>query len=194
MTIELNKTSSRLEAIQFLSKSMESKSSIYNISGRFHTSHFKVEVNGNAVSTDGARLHFVENLPLEPEYYKVHKCTKSGALIDKVFELNNSSTYNGRDFPDYADILTIPNVEGFDVALGTSDNIPSRVFTEVVRAMAKSTVNFNFINDLCNVFDDVVSVIVPEPDASFKDGEPETCNPIHFVKNGYHAVIMPVRL
>ena len=72
MTIELNKTDSRLETIQFLSKSMESKS------GRFHTSHFKVEVNGNAASTDGARLHFVENLPLEPGYYKIHKLTKSG--------------------------------------------------------------------------------------------------------------------
>ena len=79
--------------------------------------------------------------------------------------------------------------------LGTSDNIPSKVFTEVVRAMAKSTVNFNFINDLCNVFDDMISVIVPEPSASsYREGEPETCNPIHFVKNGYHAVIMPVRL
>ena len=82
----------------------------------------------------------------------------------------------------------------FDVMLGTSDNIPSKVFTEVVRAMAKSTVNFNFINDLCQVLDDVVSVIVPEPDTSCTDGEPETCNPIHFVKIGYHAVIMPVRL
>ena len=72
MTIELNKTSSRLEAIQFLAKSMLPKD------GRFHTSHFKAEVNGNAVSTDGARLHFVENLPLEPGYYKIHKLTKSG--------------------------------------------------------------------------------------------------------------------
>ena len=80
----------------------------------------------------------------------------------------------------------------FDVMLGTSDNIPSKVFTEVVRAMAKSTVNFNFINDLCNVFDDMVSVIVPAPTGD--DDDLETNGPIHFVKNGYHAVIMPVRL
>ena len=184
MTIELSKTDERLQAIQFLSKSMLPKD------GRFHVGHIKVEANGNAVSTDGARLHFVENLPLEPGYYKVHKVTKSGALIDKVFDLDIGEG----GFPDYADILTIPNVQGFDVMLGTSDNIPSRVFTEVVRAMAKSTVNFNFINDLCNVFNDVFAVIVPEPGASYDDDEPETERPIHFVNNGYHAVIMPVRL
>ena len=182
MTTELSKFDDRLQAIQFLSKSMLPKD------GRFHVGHIRVEADGSAVSTDGARLHFVKDINLEAGYYKVHKCTKSGALIDKVFELDTSEG----SFPKYADILTIPNVVGFDVMLGTSDNIPSRVFTEVVRAMAKSTVNFNFINDLCNVINDVVSVIVPEPGTSYNDGEPETVKPIHFVKNGYHAVLMPV--
>ena len=184
MTIELSKPDSRLEAIQFLAKSMLPKD------GRFHVGHIKVEVNGNAASTDGARLHFVENLPLEPGYYKVHKCTKSGALIDKVFELDTSEG----SFPDYDDILAKRNETSheFLAMLGTSDNNPSKVFTMVVRAMAKSTVNFNFINDLCNVFDDMVSVIVPAPTGD--DDDLETNGPIHFVKNGYHAVIMPIRL
>ena len=134
MTTELSKFDDRLQAIQFLSKSMLPKD------GRFHVGHIRVEADGSAVSTDGARLHYVKDIALEPGYYKVHKCTKSGALIDKVFELDTSEG----GFPDYADILTIPNIEGFDVMLRTSDNIPSKVFTEVVRAMAKSTVNFNF--------------------------------------------------
>ena len=182
MTIELSKFDERLQAIQFLSKSMLPKD------GRFHVGHIRVEADGSAVSTDSARLHFVKNINLEPGYYKVHKCTKSGALIDKVFELDTSEG----GFPDYADTLTIPNVMGFKVMLGTSDNTPSKVFTKVVRAMAKSTVNFNFINDLCSIFDDMVSVIVPEPTGD--DDDLETNGPIHLVKNGYHAVIMPVRL
>ena len=187
MTIELSKFDERLQAIQFLSKSMLPKD------GRFHVGHIRVETDASAVSTDGSRLHWVKDINLEPGYYKVHKCTKSGVLIDKVFDLDTTEG----SFPDYTDILAKRNDTSreFDVMLGTSDNIPSKVFTEVVRAMAKSTVNFNFINDLCNVFDDMVSVIVPEPSASsYREGEPETCNPIHFVKNGYHAVIMPVRL
>ena len=189
MTTKLSKTDERLQAIHFLSKSMLPED------GRFHVGHIRVEADGSAVSTDGARLHFVKDINLEPGYYKVYKCTKSGALIDKVFELDTSEG----GFPDYADILTIPKAVGFDVMLGASDNIPSKVFTKVVRAMAKSTVNFNFINDLCNVFNDLFSVIVPEPDTmsnndNYIQDEPETCKPIHFVNNGYHAVIMPVRI
>ena len=189
MTIELSKPDSRLEAIQFLAKSMLPKD------GRFHLGHVKVEANGNAVSTDGSRMHFVENLPLEPGYYKVHKCTKSGALIDKIFELDTTEG----SFPDYADILTIPNGNGeksFDVVLSTSDNQPSKTYSEIVRAMSGNVVNFNFVNDLCNVIDDTVSVIVPAPDNMGKNESftGETCKPIHFVKNGYHAVIMPIQV
>ena len=126
MTIELNKTDSRLEAIQFLAKSMLPKD------GRFHVSHFKVQANGNAVSTDGARLHFVGDLALEPGYYKVHKLTKSGALIDKAYELD---TREG-DFPNYADLLAFPSGNGeqsFSVNL--TPDFASKSYTEVVRAM-----------------------------------------------------------
>ena len=188
MTTELSKFDDRLQAIQFLSKSMLPKD------GRFHVRHIRVEADGSAVSTDGMRLNFVKDINLEAGYYKVHKCTKSGALIDKVFDLVDDQGMENGSFPDYADILAKRNETSreFDVLLGTSDNIPSQAFTEVVRAMAKSTVNFNFINDLCNVFDDMVSVIVPAPTGD--DDDLETCNPIHFVKNGYHAVIMPVIL
>ena len=190
MTTKLSKTDGRFQAIQFLSKPMLPKD------GRFHVGHIRVEADGSAVSTDGARLHFVKDINLEPGYYKVHKCTKSGTLIDKVFDLVDDQGMENGSFPLYTDILAKRNETSheFYAMLGTSDNNPSKVFTMVVRAMAKSTVNFNFINDLCNVFDDIVSVIVPEPGTSYNDGEPETEKPIHFVKNGYQAVIMPVRL
>ena len=189
MTTELSKFDPRLQAIQFLSKSMLPKD------GRFHLGHIKVEADGAAVSTDGMRLHYVKDTGFEPCYYKVHKCTKSGALIDKVYDLDTSEG----SFPDYADIIAQRNntAHEFDVLLGASDNTPSKVFTKVVRAMTKSTVNFNFINDLCNVFDDFFTVIVPEPtskDSRAYSKDLETDKPIHCVREGFHAAIMPVRI
>ena len=180
MTIELSKPDSRLEAIQFLAKSMLPKD------GRFHVGHIKVEANGNAVSTDGARLHFVGDLALEPGYYKIHKLTKSGALIDKAHDLD---TREG-DFPDYADLLAFPSGNGeqsFSVNL--TPDFASKSYTEVVRAMKGSTIEFSFLKDLCNTVQEVVSVVVPGPEETSRGLE--TCKPIHFGNDNLHAIIMP---
>ena len=179
--IELTKTDQRLEAIQFLSKSMLPKD------GRFHAGHIKVEEDGSAVSTDGSRLHWVNDIALEPGYYKVFKVTKTGALIDKVYELDTDEG----TFPDYIDILAIPEGEGetsFDTVLNSER--ASGSYTKVIRAMSSSTLEFSFINDLCSIFDDVFAVIVPKPEGNHND-DLETCRPVHFIKNGYHAVVMP---
>ena len=64
-----------------------------------------------------------------------------------------------------------------------------KAYTAIIRKMEVSTLDYAFVNDLCNVINDTISVIVPEPEE-----DNGTCKPVHFVKNGYHAVLMPCRI
>ena len=66
-TIQIDKNDSRLNAVKFLTSAMDPKD------GRFHKKYFKVEPSGHAVATDGHRLHWVSDLPLEEGFYQVHK-------------------------------------------------------------------------------------------------------------------------
>ena len=179
MTTELNKFDDRLKAIQFLSKAMDCKSL------RFHIKHFRVE-NGRAVSTDGHRLHHVDYVALEDGFYKIHKCTKTTALIDKVYELDNDEG----SFPDYADLLVLPEFKVFDLMFSAEKLSAS--YTRVIRAMESTTLEFNYVKDLL-VMDGVVTIHIAEPESNIHNSsEPdETCQPVHFVLGGLHAIIMP---
>ena len=176
MSIELQKNHPDLAKVRFLACVLP-KSDL-----RFHVSHIKVDENFDGYSTDGARLHYTGDLQLSPGYYKVHKNTKSKVVIEKVHELDT----NEGSFPNVTDILLIPDNPGFDVTLQPDYNF--KTYTKIIRAMEKTTLNYDFVNDLCSTVNDTASVIVPEPDNN------ETCKPVHIVKNGYHAVLMPCKI
>ena len=187
-TIQIDKHDSRLNAVKFLTSCMIKDN-------RFHCKHFRVEQNGNAVATDGNRLHFVSELPLEAGYYQVHKNNKASVLIEKAHELD---TQEG-SYPDYADLLTVPNGDGeTEMDIMFSDNVSgcdvSGVYTKIVRAMESTTLNFDFVSDLYSALESkVVTCTIPADEKNGR-GEIETCKPVHFVLNGYHAVIMPIRI
>ena len=177
MTTELSKTDPRLNAVQFLFKAMDPKD------GRFHIMYFRVE-NGKAFSTDGHRLHHVDYIALEDGIYKVHKCTKTSALIDKVYELDNDEG----SFPEIKDLLELPDHKVLDLMFNA--DCLSASYTKVVREMESTTLEIKFITDLM-IMDGVVTVHIPEPRNYDTDREDETCQPVHFVLGGLHAVIMP---
>ena len=57
--------------------------------------------------------------------------------------------------------------------------------------MDVTTLNFNYVSDIYNVLEgDVVSCSIPEPEKNGR-GKIETNKPVHFVRNGFHAVVMP---
>ena len=188
-TVLIDKNDKRLKAIKFLTSCMAKNDH------RFHIKHFKVESDGSAVSTNGSRLHWVKELPLESGYYKIHKNNKASVLIEKVYDLDT----NEGSYPDYIDLLTVPEGEDEkveDILFSERSERPgacdaSGVYTKVVRNMTETTLNFNYVNDIYNTLEgDVVTCIVPEPDKTPK-GNIETWKPIHFMRNGYHAVVMP---
>jgi len=186
-TVTIGKTDSRLKAVKFLTSCMAQKDN------RFHIKHFKVEKDGSAVATDGSRLHWVSELPIEPGYYQVHKNNKASVLIEKVYDLDTDEG----SYPDCTDLLEVPNGNGEkSFNLVCIDNDPSSAYTQVIRTMQETTLNFNFVNDICVSIDDVVNCIVPESDTGWgSDGNKEvTSKPVHFVLNGFHAVIMPKRV
>ncbi|MFQ5772467.1 MAG: hypothetical protein ACE5HX_18165 [bacterium] len=180
MAIELDKNDIRLEAIRFLAKALDAKDD------KFHTSHFKVEENGSAVSSNGAILHWAKDVSLKPGYYKVHKITKTKALIDKVFDLDT----NEGSFPDYQDLLRIPDAKRFDVWLSPDGYAPAKAYTKIIRAMEVSTIDFIFLNNLCSIFDDIFSVVIPKSEEF--GGTIQTFKAIHLLKNDYHVLIMPL--
>ena len=172
-TIQIEKNDNRLNAVKFLTSAMDPKD------GRFHKKYFKVEPSGHAVATDGHRLHWVSDLPLEEGFYQVHKNNKTSVLIEKVYELDN----NEGSFPDYPGFLEIP--EGSkEFNLVCQESNVSSAYTNVIRAMTDTTLEFKFVNDICKTINDIVYCSVPEP------GE-TTNRPVHFTLNGFHAVVMP---
>lgn len=180
-TVTIDKNDRRLKAVKFLTSCMDLKD------GRFHTRHFKVEADQSAVATDGHRLHWVSDLAVAPGYYQVHKNNKTSVMIELFYTLETDEG----SFPDYTDLLSIPEGEGetfidlmLNETVGTVDK--SGLFTNVIRAMKETTLNFNYVSDIYDTLkDDVVSCIVPAPD------ENETCRPVHFRLKGFHAVVMP---
>ena len=187
-TVLIDKNDSRLKAVKFLTSCMNTKDI------RFHIHHFKVENDGSAVSTDGKRLHFVNELPLEAGYYEVHKNNKTSVLIEKKHDLESDDA----SYPQYEDLLKVPDGNG-EISENClfSENSgydPSSVYTIVIRHMTKSTLNFNYVNDIYNALEgDAVVVTVPAAE-SFNDRELETCQPVHFTRNGFHAVVMPKKV
>ena len=175
--LKIDKNDSRLKAVRFLASAMDPKDL------RFHMIHFKVE-SGQGISTDGKRLHVINDLPLEDGFYYVHKNTKAMVLIEKAYELDN----NEGSFPSTEDIITLPEENTFEQgAEFKSDNLSS-IYTQIIRAMPGSnTLNVDFVRDVCNHFDDVGEFIIPEP----RKGEIET--PVHFVSGDLHAIVMPMR-
>ena len=175
--LKIDKNDSRLKALRFLASAMDPKDL------RFHIMHFKVE-SGQGISTDGNRLHVVNDIPLEDGFYYVHKNTKAMVLIEKAYELDN----NEGSFPNTDDIVEMPEKEYFAAAVEFIPGNLSSIYTQVIRAMpGTNTLNVDFVQDVCNCFDGVGTFIIPEP----RKGEIE--NPVHFVLDDLHAVIMPMR-
>ena len=174
--LKIDKNDSRLKAVRFLASAMDPKDL------RFHVVHFKVE-SGQAVSTDGNRLHVVNDIPMGDGFYYVHKNTKTMVLIEKAYELNN----NEGSFPDTGDIVALPEKNTFEQGAEFTLNNLSIIYTQVIRAMTGSnTLNVDFVRDACNCFDDVGTFIIPEP----RKGEIE--GPVHFVSGELHAIVMPM--
>ena len=175
--LKIDKNDSRLKAVRFLASAMNPKDL------RFHTSHFKVE-SGQGISTDGHRLHVVNDIPLEDGFYAIHKNTKTMVLIEKAYDLNN----NVGSFPSTEDIIKKPEKNTFEQGVEFALNNLSSIYTQIIRAMPGSnTLNVDFVRDVCNYFDDVGTFIIPEP---YK-GEIE--KPVHFVSGDLHAIVMPMR-
>ena len=176
-TLKIDKNDSRLKTVRFLASAMDLNDL------RFHMIHFKVE-SGQGISTDGSRLHVANNIPLEDGFYAVRKNTKALMLIEKAYELNDNE---GR-FPDTADIVKLPEPEYFSAAVDFIPGNLSSIYTQIIRAMpGTNTINVNFIRDVCNCFNGVGTFIIPEP----REGEIE--NPVHFVLDDLHAVIVPTK-
>jgi hypothetical protein len=135
-----------------------------------------------AIACDGSRVHSVNSSPLEDGFYAVHKSNKSIILIEKTHELDAKYV----DFPDCTDRLVLPEDEVMEADF-TTENV-SGAYTTVIRTMSKSTLHFKFVADICESFDSVADFIVPAPENG------ETCKPVHFIKNEYHAVVMPIHL
>ena len=176
-TLKIEKYDSRLKAVRFLATAMDLKDT------RFHVTHFKIE-NNQAVSTDGCRLHVVNDIPLEDGFYTIHKNTKAMVIIEKAYDLDT----NEGGFPDTAEYIKLPEKEYFGAAVDFNLKNLSSIYTQIIRAMpGKNTLNVNFVRDVCNDFDDVGTFIIPEP----RKGEIEDA--IHFVSGDLHAVVMPMR-
>lgn len=181
-TITIDKNDFRLEAVKFLTSAMKNdKNDI-----RFHITHFKVEENGSAVSTDGHRLYFVKEggLPIEPGYYVVHKELKTSVLIEKTHDLDSDEAI----YPKYQNYLSIPN-NCKEISLDCIESIFLN-YADIIRSMCCSTINFYFIQDVCNSIE-CGTAYVPDMDKAHEEG---TCNslPIHIVSEKYHAAIMPI--
>ena len=175
--LKINKNDSRSKAVRFLISAMDLENP------RFHTIHFKVE-SRQAVSTDGKRLHVVNDIPLEDGFYAIHKNQKTMVLIEKAYELDN----NESSFPSTEDIIKKPEKEYFfDMADFKLENLSS-VYTQIIRAMPGSnTLNVDFVRDVCNYFDNIGTFIIPEP----RKGEIET--PVRFVSGDLQAIVMPLK-
>jgi len=175
--LKIDKNDSRLKAVRFLASVMNLKDL------RFHTFHFKVE-SGQGISTDGNRLHVVNDIPLEDGFYSVIKNTKTLVLIEKAYELDNKEG----SFPSTEDIITLPEENTFEQgAEFKSDNLSS-IYTQIIRAMPGSnTLNVDFVRDVCNYFDYAGTFIIPEP----RKGEIET--PVRFVSGDLQAIVMPLK-
>lgn len=182
-TITIDKNDKRLDSVKFLISAMK-KNDL-----RFHIKHFKVETDNSAVSTDGARLHYVKEIDLESGYYVVHKNLKTSVLIEKVYDFETGK----ERYPVYQDLLKVPDFIQFDYFNKTEDSDPSSLFAEVVRKMKEAVLNFYFVEALCNTMDGIITVSIAEPEKNY-NGEIETTQPIHFVKENLHAVIMPKKL
>ena len=177
-TLKIDKNDSRLKAVKFLASAMNPKEL------RFHMVHFKVE-SGQAISTDGQRLHVANNIPLEDGFYTIHKNTKTMVLIEKSYELDN----NEGSFPDTTDIVELPKKEYFSAAVEFYAGNLSNIYTQVIRAMPGSnTIDVNFVRDVCNCFEGIGTFIIPEP----RKGQIE--NGIHFILDDLHAVLMPMKI
>ncbi len=186
-TVLIDKNDSRLKSVKFLTSCMSKEKGDF----RFHIKHFKVEVDGSGVATDGSRLHWSEVVALEAGYYQVHKNNKASVLVEKV---HNLDTDEG-SFPDYAYLLLTPEGEAeteFDVMATDEMSVKSGVYTKVVRAMTNTILNFQFVSDICTALDgDIMTVTIPEAVENHRD-ELETNKPVHFQVPGFHAIVMPL--
>ena len=184
--IEIIKEDPRISKLQFLAKALK------NGDDRFHVTTLKVESDGSAVALDGARLHWVADIELEKGYYKMVRCTKTKISIDRIADLDDA---NLPGYPQYSDLLLLPDVEPLDLMMTTVDNGNSKAYTAIVRAMVgRVTINFNFVNDLCATWDGIASVYIPPPTLNNRTGDDETNGAVIFTMPEYQAIIMPMNL
>jgi len=182
-SFEVKKSNWNFKRVRFLANALSTDKVAYG-----YRTHIKVDESGMACATNGHQLNFCD-LPFESGYYKVLNNTKAKVVLERVLDIDSNEV----SYPNVTDFLARPDVAGFDSDF-TVDEMSS-TYTKIVRAMTKTTINFYFIESLCETIDEIMTVLIPEPESRFNnsDGENEkqTCQPVHCVNNEFHSVIMP---
>jgi hypothetical protein len=122
-------TESHLNEIQWLASALSTDDL------RFHVSHIWVRKNGQAIATDGMRMHIVEMVSLAPGYYKVIKRTRWSITIEKV-----EATF---DFPDVDVVINEQAHITRPVLLDDGGKDADVVYTKLIRAMDDNTVRYS---------------------------------------------------
>jgi len=146
---------------------------------RFHVTHFLVEEDLSAVSTNGSVLHWVKHVTLKPGYYKVRKLAKTLVEVEFVFEKDQAP----HSYPDYKDILTETEKDhGHHVYITIdpdNDGECSAAMAIVIRAMGENCINYEYLRAL--------------GDGDW-EGKIRSETGCHFSHGNYVAIIMPRRI
>jgi len=143
--IEIKKNVNKwfFESIKFVTVALKR---VFKDDERFHTNHICIE-DGNAIATDGCRLHLWSKCPFDEGYYRVIKNTKSELILLPIEDENKGW------YPEWKDLIPSrePNNE-FDLLFNLEES--AKVIGLVNKAISKERIiDYRFLLDICEVTD-----------------------------------------
>jgi hypothetical protein len=145
---------------------------------RFHINHIYINKNHRAMATNGYVLHVVDQLLIEPGYYKVVKNLKS--VIEIVKE--DAASIPDFAYPDINNLIVMTGVG--DVFLDCRKDRDIQNHANLIRLMKAHAINYNLFKAAASNFSENYVV-------RFK----EDCeHPFYLynVQDGIMAIVMPI--
>jgi hypothetical protein len=147
---------------------------------RFHVNHIYVTKNHRAIATNGHRMHVVDQLLIEPGYYKVVKNLAYSIEIEMV----GATKIPDYAYPDTNELIVMSGVG--DVFMDARNGYDVVNHTNLIRLMKAHGINFNLFADAVANFSEDLTIRFDE-----------SCDcPIYFynLADGIMAIVMPVRI
>jgi hypothetical protein len=174
-------TKTHLAEIQWLASAL----SYDKDDGRFHTkinfivTTIWVRDNGQAIATDGNRMHVLAYCSLDAGYYKVRKRTRWSITLEKV----DIDDYGVCSFPDCDVVLAGQFQNGGTVEIcGAEEDKADAEYANLIRKMERNSIRYPLFMDAINGMD------------AFNIKFDDSCTKaIYFTSDNRLAIVMPFR-